>query len=134
MMISSKDALDLYKRCRINAQIMEIMAMVPGKDFFYYHMNASLTLGKTLIDKANVTEVNYHFQYLQTLGYIAGSQSGVVELTEKGVEALRAGIMQELSMNAYKNYLDLKLRLLAISISVLSLMISMISIAIASLR
>lgn len=67
MMISSKDALDLYKRCRINAQIMEIMAMVPGKDFFYYHMNASLTFGKTLIDKTNVTEVNYHFNICKPL-------------------------------------------------------------------
>ena len=131
---SLKDALFIYKRCRINAQIMEIMAMIPGKDFAYYHSTASQTLGDTIYDKTNVVETTLHFQYLQSIGYIHGYQDGAVELTEEGIKALRNGTLQNLSMNAYKNYVDIKLKFWTIMISLLSLMISTISIVIACLK
>lgn len=113
---------------------MEIMAMIPGKDFAYYHSTASLTLGDTIYDKTNVVETTLHFQYLQSVGYIRGYQDGAVELTEEGKKALRDATLQNLSMNAYKNYVDIKLKFLTITISLLSLMISTISIVIACLK
>ena len=83
------------------------------------------------MDKTNVAEINYDIQYLITLGYIVCEEkSDIVSITEKGLEALHEGTLQNISMNAYKNYLDLNLRRLAVRISLVSLLTSLISLLI----
>lgn len=118
-----KDALVYYKRCKTRCQFMEVVAMVPGQTMGYYH-----TLGGTIADETNVAEISYDIQYLLTLGYITyDNESGVVRLAEKGLEALHEGTLQNISMNAYKNYLDLIQRRLALRISLVSLGVSLVS-------
>lgn len=129
-----KDALFIYKRCRLNAQILEVMAMVPDKDFFYYFSTAAQTIGYTIYNKTNIKEIQLHFQYLSTIGFIDIGANNIVVLTEKGINALQSGILQNLSMDAYKNYVDIKIKYYTIAISLLSLMISTMSIMIACLK
>lgn len=123
-----KDALVYYKRCKTRCQFMEVVAMVPGQTMGYYHTLAGITLGGTIADETNVAEISYDIQYLLTLGYITyDNASGVVRLAEKGLEALHEGTLQNISMNAYKNYLDLIQRRLALRISLVSLGVSLVS-------
>lgn len=126
-----KDALVYYKRCKTRCQFMEVVAMIPGKTMGYYRNMTGTTIGNTIMDKTNVAEINYDIQYLITLGYIVCEEkSDIVSITEKGLEALREGTLQNISMNAYKNYLDLNLRRLAVRISLVSLLTSLISLLI----
>ncbi|MCF2738430.1 hypothetical protein [Bacteroides caecigallinarum] len=128
------DALTYYKRCKVRCQFLEVAAMIPCQTMEFYCRLIGKTIGKTLYDKTNVSEIRYDFQYLKTLGYIVHDEgTDLVRLTDKGIETLHSGTLQNISMNAYKNYLDLKLRRLAIHISLLSLCVSIISLTLSIL-
>lgn len=130
-----KDALRNYKRYKNRAHILEVIAMFPGKDPYFYRNVAGLSVDKTLHWKTNVAEFDLEFQYLATLGYIQyHKDNDVMSLTETGIQALRDCSMQNLALSAYNNYLDLKLKRLTITISTFAIVISMISLMIGYLK
>lgn len=130
-----KDALRNYKRYKTRAHILDVIAMFPGKDPYFYWDVTGQSTDRTLYRKTNIVEFNLDFQYLVTVGYIQHDKdNNVMSLTDIGIQALRDCTLPNLALAAYNNYLNLKLQRLTVIISMISLVISMISLTIGCLK
>lgn len=130
-----KDALRNYKRYKIRVHILEVIAMFPNKEDSYYRNLAGMSIDKTLMWKATIVDVDLEFQYLITIGYIKYTgKDFCMALTEIGIQALRDCTIQNLALAAYNNYLDLKLKRLTVTISMIAIVISSISLTIGCLK
>lgn len=123
-----KDAESAYIRYRVQSYVLEELARLGNplteQEFRYYMLH---NLDRVLFCRVGLWDISWAVKTLAKLGYLSVVDERIV-LTKEGVEALKSGVFQSLSNNAFFNYINYKNQYLCYIISALALLVSIISI------
>lgn len=123
------DALNYYRSYRIRSLLLNQLLVEKEIPFDKIGLMMAEKMDKALLWKTFINDVSPELIFLIETGLASiDKQKGVVSITHNGVNALRNGVIEESTNSAFRNFVNIRLQITAIIISVILLLISMLSI------
>lgn len=119
------DALHYYRSYRLRSIILNQLLIDKEIPFEQIAMTVAKKTDKALLWKTIGDDISPELIFLIETGLAnIDKDRGVVSITDAGINALRDGIIEEAASSAFRNFVNVRLQIIAIAISLVLLFVS----------